>query len=409
MNPAIRVEHVSKKYRIGALRSSYPTLRDRLASSIRDNFMKLRRGQSGREEISVLNDVSFDVGRGEVVGLIGANGAGKSTMLKILSRITEPTDGRVELYGRVGSLLEVGTGFHPELTGRENIFLNSAILGMKRAETLKKFDEIVAFSEIEKFIDTPVKHYSSGMYMRLAFSVAAHLNPEILLVDEVLAVGDAAFQQKCLGKMEEVAQGGRTVLFVSHNIASIQRLCNSVILLESGRIAAHGGAAEVSELYLKRGGASLNWIRTRPSAEGAYFERVFIADETGREIQSVTTGSTVHIMMECVVERKYRDLQLSVALLDSFGEAIFGSAPQDAGLSPPETPGRYRARIALPPELLLPKTYGINAGLWLPGIGSLDLVSLRFTADETASLCNSTPAGRAGKLAIHCHWEIDRI
>jgi len=256
---AIRVEHLSKLYHIGARQERYRTLRDQIAQAVTAPLRratKLLRGQATGaaeldETIWALKDVSFEIKRGEVVGIIGRNGAGKTTLLKILSRITEPTEGRAEIHGRVGSLLEVGTGFHPELTGRENIYLNGAILGMKKAEIDKKFDEIVAFAEVEKFIDTPVKHYSSGMYVRLAFAVAAHLDPEILLVDEVLAVGDAAFQKKCLGKMGDVAREGRTVLFVSHNMASIQTLCRRAMWIESGSIVTDGGPSNVVERYLE--------------------------------------------------------------------------------------------------------------------------------------------------------------
>jgi lipopolysaccharide transport system ATP-binding protein len=233
MRPIIKVEKLSKRFRIGRRREPYRTVRESLTTALAApvrgigallNGNSRANGRNADEWVWALRDVSFEVMPGEVLGIIGRNGAGKSTLLKVMSRITEPTDGRVELYGRVGSLLEVGTGFHPELTGRENTFLMGAILGMRRAEITRKFDDIVAFAEVEKFIDTPVKHYSSGMYMRLAFAVAAHLEPEILLVDEVLAVGDAAFQKKCLGKMGDVAKEGRTVLFVSHNMATIQSL-----------------------------------------------------------------------------------------------------------------------------------------------------------------------------------------
>ena len=238
---AIRVQNLGKQYRIGASkdsRSHYKTLRETIMQAAGDTARWIRKNGAREEENTIwaLKDVSFEVKQGEVLGIIGRNGAGKSTLLKILSRITEPTEGTIDLYGRVGSLLEVGTGFHPELTGRENIYLNGAILGMKRVEIDKKFDEIVDFAEVEKFIDTPVKHYSSGMYLRLAFAVAAHLEPEILLVDEVLAVGDAEFQKKCLGKMGEVAKEGRTVLFVSHNMPAIQKLCKKTLLLQFGAI-----------------------------------------------------------------------------------------------------------------------------------------------------------------------------
>lgn len=246
---AIKVENLSKKYLIGTAQQRHDTLRDLVVDRARNIF---RRDQSDETILWSLKDVSFDVRPGEVVGIIGRNGAGKSTLLKILSRITEPTTGRAELNGRVGSLLEVGTGFHPELTGRENIYLNGAILGMRRVEIDRKFDEIVAFSEIGKFLDTPVKRYSSGMYVRLAFAVAAHLETEILLVDEVLAVGDAEFQRKCIGKMDEVSSRGRTILYVSHNLASVQALCHRTIWLSGGTLAMDASTPDVISSYLDK-------------------------------------------------------------------------------------------------------------------------------------------------------------
>ncbi len=269
----IRAEGLGKKYVIGheAQRERYVALRDVIARSARSALRKAIDMAKGRfvvpgdemEEFWALKDVSFEVKRGEVLGIIGRNGAGKSTLLKILSRITEPTEGRVTIKGRVASLLEVGTGFHPELTGRENIYLNGAILGMTRAEIKRKFDEIVAFAEVEKFLDTPVKRYSSGMYVRLAFAVAAHLEPEILIVDEVLAVGDAEFQKKCLGKMGEVASGGRTVLFVSHNMAAIQALCPRSVQFDSGRLTADADTRDVVISYLNLRKASKQSSRGR--------------------------------------------------------------------------------------------------------------------------------------------------
>lgn len=256
MKPIIKAENVSKQYRIGAAEASRQSLREIVTAVGRNPFKQFRRmAGSNSETIWALKNVSFEVRPGEVLGFIGPNGAGKSTLLKILSRITEPTEGRIEIYGKVGSLLEVGTGFHPELTGRENIFLNGAILGMGRSEIGRKFDEIVAFSEVEKFIDTPVKHYSSGMYMRLAFAVAAHLEPEILIVDEVLSVGDNAFQKKCLGKMGEVAKEGRTVLFVSHSMLAVQSLCERVFWLDRGEIVENGLARRVIANYFKSSAA----------------------------------------------------------------------------------------------------------------------------------------------------------
>jgi len=253
MKPIIQVRELSKRYRIGAHRARYGSLRESLTEWGRQPYpVLLKRGGQERPTIWALKNVTFDVMPGEVVGIIGRNGAGKSTLLKVLSRITEPTEGEVDLFGRVGSLLEVGTGFHAELTGRENIFLNGAVLGMKRAEIDRKFDDIVAFAEIEKFLDTPVKHYSSGMYVRLAFAVAAHLEPEILLVDEVLAVGDAEFQKKCLGKMGDIARGGRTVLVVSHNMGVVRTLCSRAVVLDAGELLHDGDAEEAIRLYSER-------------------------------------------------------------------------------------------------------------------------------------------------------------
>lgn len=253
MNPIVKVESLSKQYRIGS-RDPYGTLRESIVDAVRAPIRRLARRNGGpaNETIWALRDINLNVQLGEVLGVIGRNGAGKSTLLKILSRVTEPTEGRIQLYGRVGSLLEVGTGFHPELTGRENIFLNGAILGMRKAEIHRKFDEIVAFADLEKFLDTPVKRYSSGMYMRLAFAVASHLEPEILVVDEVLAVGDAAFQKKCLGKMDDVAKEGRTVLFVSHNMVAVQSLCKRVLWLDAGKIAENGASGATVSNYLNK-------------------------------------------------------------------------------------------------------------------------------------------------------------
>ena len=266
---AIEASGLAKRYRIGARINRHPTVRDAVARAA-SRFLRPNAGPSSPGEFWALRDVSFAIGHGEVTGIIGRNGAGKSTLLKILSRITRPTDGRAVLRGRVGSLLEVGTGFHPELTGRENIFLNGAILGMTRAEITRKLDEIVDFAEVDEFIDTPVKHYSSGMYLRLAFAVAAHLEPEILLVDEVLAVGDASFQRKCLGKMGDVARAGRTVLLVSHNLDAILRLCPHSLLIDGGRLAAFDDSTVVVAHYLAGDGTKPmpdRWIDFPPATQ----------------------------------------------------------------------------------------------------------------------------------------------
>jgi lipopolysaccharide transport system ATP-binding protein len=303
---AIRAEGICKRYRIGGQRLPYKTFRDAIADCFR--FPLRRRAgptgetrRSGSETIWALKDVSFDIARGEVVGVIGRNGAGKSTLLKILSRITEPTEGYAEIGGRIGSLLEVGTGFHLELTGRENIFLNGAILGMKKSEIVAKFDEIVAFAEVEKFVDTPVKHYSSGMYLRLAFSVAAHLEPEILLVDEVLAVGDAGFQRKCLGKMGDVARGGRTVLFVSHQMAAVQNLCSRAIWLERGLLAAQGETERVIGAYLSTANEMSHFPledrRDRRGTGDIRFTAVILEDEEGRPVSCLRNGKDATIVL----------------------------------------------------------------------------------------------------------------
>jgi lipopolysaccharide transport system ATP-binding protein len=291
MKPAITIEHVGKRYRIGGLHPGYMTFREVLGGLVTAPF-KNRKSGNGHQTIWALSNINLEIGQGELVGIIGHNGAGKSTLLKILSRVTRPTTGAVELFGRIGSLLEVGTGFHPDLTGRENIYLSGAILGMRRSEIDRKFDEIVAFSELEKFIETSVKWYSSGMYVRLAFSVAAHLEPEILMMDEVLAVGDAAFQQKCLDKMHDIRQQGRTILFVSHDMTAVTRLCKRVVLLEKGKVTCDGGPREVVQHYLSsslKTGAAREWTNQMeaPGDEVVRLRRVRVRDETGETIPVV--------------------------------------------------------------------------------------------------------------------------
>jgi lipopolysaccharide transport system ATP-binding protein len=303
MRPIIRAEGVSKQYRIGRSKDEFPTLRDALAGAVR---VPLRwAGIAARPappKFWALRDVDFEVQPGEVVGIIGRNGAGKSTLLKILSRITEPTTGRIELYGRMATLLEVGTGFHPELTGRENVYLNGAILGMRREEINRKFDEIVAFAEVSKFIDTPVKHYSSGMYVRLAFAVAANLEPEILIVDEVLAVGDIQFQKKCLGKMSSVAREGRTVIFVSHNLAAVKNLCDRTIMLEEGVLKDIGPTEEVVHKYLVRlddeEDRNLNERIDRSGSGDIRCVRISFLDASKNEVPFLYANQLCHIQLE---------------------------------------------------------------------------------------------------------------
>jgi len=311
MNTAIRIANVGKRYRIGGLHPGYMTFREMLGGLVTAPFKKRSNGQ---QTLWALSDINLDIGQGELVGIIGHNGAGKSTLLKILSRVTKPTTGEVELFGRIGSLLEVGTGFHPDLTGRENIYLSGAILGMRRAEIDRKFAEIVAFSELEKFIETSVKWYSSGMHVRLAFSVAAHLEPEILVMDEVLAVGDAAFQQKCLDKMHEIRQQGRTILFVSHDMAAITRLCKRVVLLENGKITLDGEPREVVKRYLSsswKTGALREWENQQdaPGDQVVRLRRVRVRAEDG------TTVSVVDIHKPFGIELTYDVLEDDHALV----------------------------------------------------------------------------------------------
>ncbi len=410
-NPVISVRGIGKKYRLGAT-IRHDTIRDIIAHRFKSLFRRdhapSAMPQAHSDDFWALRDVSFDVQQGDVIGIIGSNGAGKSTLLKILSQITEPTEGEIRIRGRVASLLEVGTGFHPELSGRENIYLNGAILGMTRTEIRKKFDEIVAFSEVEKFIDTPVKRYSSGMYVRLAFAVAANLEPEILIIDEVLAVGDASFQKKCIGKMQDVSREGRTVLFVSHNMAAVQRLCQSAFLLRQGTVAFRGEVSNTIDVYLRHGaGTILSWERTTSSQSQAYFSRVCLVDRDGKDISHVTTGTKLNVLLEFVVKNPLPELMLSVGILDAHGDQIFGTRPQDAGQEMPTAPGTYQTTLILPAEILLPKRYGVGAALWLPNIGVLDTIDpLYFSVQETATFANTTTGPpRAGSLVIPCEWE----
>jgi len=324
----VRAEGVGKRYRLGQ-REPYRALRDVLAGIASAPARRLRRSGEAPQEIWALDDVSFELGRGGVLGLIGANGAGKSTLLKILSRITDPTRGRVVLRGRVGSLLEVGTGFHPELTGRENIMLNGTILGMRRSEIVARFDEIVEFSGVERFLDTPVKRYSSGMQVRLAFAVAAHLEPEILLVDEVLAVGDIEFQQKCLGKMRDVTREGRTVVFVSHNLAAVRALCQRALVLDKGRLVFDGPTEEAVHHYLGHGadtGAAivdgeslrLRTAKSRLYGDQPFFEctRIAVLDEEGLPATSFGSDESIAVSVEYRVFRPVPALRVLVTLTD---------------------------------------------------------------------------------------------
>jgi lipopolysaccharide transport system ATP-binding protein len=344
----------------------YRTLRESLMSSLEAPFRRLRgaNGTSPRTEDAfwALNDVSFDVRQGEVVGIIGRNGAGKSTLLKILSRITEPTRGTVSIHGRVASLLEVGTGFHPELTGRENVFLNGAILGMRRAEIKAKFDEIVAFAEVEKFLDTPVKRYSSGMYVRLAFAVAAHLEPEILIVDEVLAVGDANFQKKCLNKMQDVGKEGRTVLFVSHSMPAVTRLCPRAILLDRGNVVSHGPAHQVISAYMSSGlgtTAAREWpdAKNAPGNDVVRLRAVRVCTGSLETTETIDIRREVKIILEFDVLEGGHELTPNFHLFNDEGACVFITTDHDPNWrGNPRPAGRYTSEVTIPGNFLAEST-----------------------------------------------------
>ncbi|HUT56716.1 MAG TPA: ABC transporter ATP-binding protein, partial [Phycisphaerae bacterium] len=369
LQTAVRIENLGKRYRIGQL-ERYRTLRESIQNAVRAPFRRLLERGNARlpdtspgshpngESIWALKDVCFEVKQGEVLGIIGRNGAGKSTLLKVLSRITEPTEGHVEIRGRVSSLLEVGTGFHPELTGRENVFLNGAILGMSRAEIKRKFDQIVAFSGVEKFLDTPVKRYSSGMSVRLAFAVAAHLEPDILVIDEVLAVGDAAFQKKCLGKMGDVAESGRTVLFVSHNMQAVNTLCSRVLLLDEGHLTLDGNAREVVETYLQSGAgqaAEVSWdLDDAPGGEVARLGAVRVVNDCGETAYDQSMDKPITLEMDFWVLRSGAELNTSFHVLNHEGICLFavGNAQDPEWESRTFQAGLYRSSCCIPAHYL---------------------------------------------------------
>jgi lipopolysaccharide transport system ATP-binding protein len=370
MKPIIKVEGLGKRYQIGAQQTPYGSLRETLAGAVRAPLKLLRRRTEGEpSSFWAVKDVSFDVQPGEVVGVIGRNGAGKSTLLKLLSRITEPTAGRIELYGRVGSLLEVGTGFHPELSGRENIYLNGAILGMARTEIARKFDEIVAFAEVERFIDTPVKHYSSGMYLRLAFAVAAHLEPEILIVDEVLAVGDMRFQRKCLDKMQEVGKQGRTVIFVSHNMPAITRLCPRTILLDGGTVLRDGPSYQVVSAYLSTGlgtTAARSWpdLATAPGNEVVRLRGVRVRTAEGEVTDALDIRQPIGIEVEYEVLTPGYVLTPNLHFYNE--EGVYAFVVNDlepAWRNRPRDVGRYRSVALIPGNLLSESTLFVGVAV----------------------------------------------
>ena len=422
-NTVISVENVSKYYRLGLIGGS--TLRadfERWWARVRgkpDPLLKIgQEDQSNRqgEHIWALRDVSFEVQQGEVLGIIGRNGAGKSTLLKILSCVTAPTSGLVKIKGRVASLLEVGTGFHPELTGRENIYLNGAILGMKRAEIERKFDEIVAFAEIEKFMDTPVKHYSSGMYVRLAFAVAAHLEPEILLVDEVLAVGDVAFQKKCLGKMGEVAEGGRTVLFISHNMGAIANLCPHTILLDNGRILNSGPSELVIRSYLAEGVSHAADVVLNPTPKvPVAFTRIWISNEDGSVVSNVGVRDSFWVHLGILVRLPVNNVDVGVNVRNSSGVNVFFTNLSDShgGEFVPFTPGRYVCSFQVPGRFLVPDRYSLRVASHIPNVKNIDCYEdiVGFTVIETGStmLRYQNTGTRWGCVMANVPWEVEKL
>jgi lipopolysaccharide transport system ATP-binding protein len=416
---AIRVEGLGKKYLIGheAGRERYTALRDVIGRTAKNWVRTATDVLRGRaivtgdttEEFWALKDINFEIKRGEALGIIGRNGAGKSTLLKVLSRITDPTEGRVEIRGRVSSLLEVGTGFHPELTGRENISLNGAILGMTRAEIRRKFDEIVAFAEIEKFLDTPVKRYSSGMYVRLAFAVAAHLEPEILIVDEVLAVGDAEFQKKCLGRMGEVAQRGRTVLFVSHNMAALRKLCGQALLLTKGRCGELGPSDIVISNYVRQDGAELT---TTWSGSSRYKNDFFTPTRLALLEQHV-------VEVEGILHQHPYHLVIGLAVSSRSGDLIFWTTHRDASdeVMSARDERSVRFRVPLPAQLLNAGDYVVQLSVFLYGdaynsehwvIRYQDGPGIDFSiAPSTQGSSFFGLSGRTGVLAPLIKWQIE--
>ena len=419
---SIQVKGISKRYKIGTAQQRADTLRDLITNQIQRMGQSLSRGGRVRktaDTIWALRDVSFDVRQGQALGIIGRNGAGKSTLLKILSRVTDPTEGYGELRGRVGSLLEVGTGFHPELTGRENIFLNGAILGMTRKEIQSRFDEIVDFSEVGQFIDTPVKRYSSGMYLRLAFAVAAHLEPEILVVDEVLAVGDADFQRKCLGKMGDVAQQGRTVLFVSHNMSSILRLTEETLVLEKGKVLLRAPSAEAVDFYLNRGLSKLGerfWEEDEVPASAAPFRplAIRVRAKDGTVSDTVRSVEPFTIEIEYALSEDLTGLRVGFYLMSTRGEPIFTSFDTDSSelfqAFPARARGTYTSRCVIPASTLNEGRFvlGINASSYHIRRYFQDEQALTFSVDASGAPGTHWPEPRPGGVRPVLDWKIAR-
>lgn len=423
----IRVENLSKKYIIDHQKlERHNTLRDAIvggAKSITQKFLQpseQRLSNPAHEEFWALKDVSFEIKQGDRVGIIGRNGAGKSTLLKILSRITEPTKGRIQIKGRVASLLEVGTGFHPELTGRENIYLNGAILGMSKAEIQRKFDEIVAFAEVEQFLDTPVKRYSSGMYVRLAFAVAAHLEPEILIVDEVLAVGDLQFQKKCLGKMEDVANEGRTVIFVSHQMASVNQLCHQIVWLNKGQIFHQGKTSDILSQYLAQGSSDEPIViveeQDSQNVKELFFTQVSLINHEGKPSTELDVRFPFSIRLNYEITEPIVGVEMAIRIKTSEGASIFTTVYSDCSDTSKmnKTPGSYTASVQIPELFLMPGHYTISFAAFqfernFHLLQNHDNV-IRFTVCETGSkIAKYNDHRNIGVVLVEFPWKDEKL
>jgi lipopolysaccharide transport system ATP-binding protein len=422
-DPVVRVENLSKKYILGhQQQEKHTTLRDSIASSAKSLLNPFQRksqiSDSNSEEFWALNDVSFEIEQGDRVGIIGGNGAGKSTLLKILSRIVEPTQGKIRIAGRVASLLEVGTGFHPELTGRENIFLNGAILGMDRVEITRKFDEIVAFAEVERFLDTPVKRYSSGMYVRLAFAVAAHLEPEILIVDEVLAVGDSQFQKKCLGKMEDVSKEGKTIIFVSHQMSTIEQLCHRVIWLNKGQILHQGDASKILSKYLTQSSSDrpIVCIEQPIERKEIFFTKITLLNNLNEASTELDVKSPFTINLNYEVVEAITDVEISIRIKTSEGTSVFTTVYSDASdkQKMDKTPGLYQASVQIPELFLMPGSYTVSFAVFqfkrvFRLISRYDDI-IRFRVCETGTkIAKYNDHRNIGVILVEFPWQDEKI
>ena len=422
----IKVENLSKQYRIGGAQAGYRTFRETLVDAAKAPLYRISSvfrpasyvGAPAAERIWALRDVTFEVKQGDVVGIIGKNGAGKTTLLKILSRITEPTGGRATLRGRVGSLLEVGTGFHPELTGHENVYMYGAILGMNRREVSRKFDEIADFAELAKFVETPVKRYSSGMYMRLAFAVAAHMDTEILLVDEVLAVGDAAFQRKCIGKMGDVSREGRSVLFVSHNLEAIRRLCGRVILLNRGSVLMDDSGDNTITEYLSLGregtGAEKKYGATSgPGDDYARLESVRISNRMGSSKNLYNINESINVEVGFAIRQPISNFHILVRVFAQDGTLLFGSGDWDEELESSRrlAPGRYCARCAVPGDLLNRGLYGLTVIGIVPDVRVVFEAEnvLEWEVSEVGGAGGAASSQRPGILRPRLRWRLTKV